>query len=88
MESLAMGVPVITVDSRGCREVVRHEVDGLVLADFGVEALVDAMTSLQDDRAALQKYAEQAIEGRRRFDRQDFVTDQFEIFKRLSGKEV
>jgi glycosyltransferase involved in cell wall biosynthesis len=88
MESLAMGVPVVTVDSRGCREVVRHEVDGLVLADFGVESLVQAMALLQNDKAALQKYAEQAIQGRSRFDRQDFVTDQFEIFRRLSGKEV
>ena len=39
MEALAVGVPVITCDARGCREVVRDGVDGLVLRDARVPNL-------------------------------------------------
>src|SRR2546429_412851 len=31
MEALALGVPVITYDARGCRDVVRDGIDGVVL---------------------------------------------------------
>lgn len=88
MESLAMGVPVITVDSRGCREVVRHEIDGIVLNDTGIDSLIDAMRQLQDDKSTLDKYAKGAVEGRDRFDRSLFVQDQLEIFTRLTGQPV
>lgn len=85
MESLAMGVPVLTIDSRGCRDVVRHEVDGIVLKDFGVEALANGMRKLQDDKTALAAYAENARAGRDRFDRNLFLKDQYEIFESLTG---
>ncbi|HKK40299.1 MAG TPA: glycosyltransferase, partial [Cryomorphaceae bacterium] len=39
MESLSMGVPVITIESRGCKEVVRNNVDGFVLPQYDVEHL-------------------------------------------------
>lgn len=88
MESLAMGVPVVTVNSRGCREVVRHEVDGIMLGDYKTSRLVQAMTDLQNDRAKLRRFSEASLQGRDRFDRKYFVKDQFEIFARLTGKEV
>jgi glycosyltransferase involved in cell wall biosynthesis len=88
MESLAMGVPVVTVNSRGCREVVRHEVDGIMLDDYKTSRLVQAMTDLQNDRAKLQRFSEASLQGRERFDRKYFIKDQFEIFARLTGKEV
>ncbi len=88
MESMAMGVPVVTVNSRGCREVVRHEVDGIILNNYNISGLVQAMTELQNDRVKLQRYSEASMEGRDRFDRKFFLEVQFEIFARLTGKPV
>src|SRR6202000_411916 len=49
MEALAMGVPVITCDSRGCRDVVRHGRDGLVLRECTIESLSAEMKRLAQD---------------------------------------
>jgi glycosyltransferase involved in cell wall biosynthesis len=88
MESLAVGVPVITVNSRGCKEVVRNEVDGIVLEKYEIEDIARSMRKLQDDKVTLAKYAQNAIQGRNRFDRKAFIENQFEIFERLVGKPV
>lgn len=88
MESLAMGVPVLTVNSRGCREVVRHNIDGRVIDDFSIEALSKEMVSLQDDPELLKEFSKNAIEGRDRFDRKHFVLHQIEIFERLTNSKV
>lgn len=85
MESLAMGVPVLTVNSRGCRDVVRHGVDGVVIQSSSVEALSEAMGQLQDDKEKLVEYSKNALSGRERFDRQHFIKTQFDIFERLTG---
>jgi len=68
--------------------VVRHEVDGIMLGDYKTSRLVQAMTDLQNDRAKLRRFSEASLQGRDRFDRKYFVKDQFEIFARLTGKEV
>jgi len=75
MEASSMGVPIITCDSRGCREVVRHGENGLVLAPRDPEALADAMVDLVDDRARLQTLQDNALASRARFDRRHFVDE-------------
>jgi glycosyltransferase involved in cell wall biosynthesis len=83
MESLSMGVPVITINSRGCKEVVRHETDGLVLAKHDVEHLSAAMEDLLKNRDKLQTFAANALAGRDRFSREHFIADQLKIYDRL-----
>jgi len=87
MESLSMGVPVITINSRGCKEVVRNNVDGLVLTDYNVDHLSAAMERLLVDRKELNKLAENALKGRDRFSRKHFIIDQLTTYERLlAGK--
>lgn len=74
MEALAMGVPVITLNTRGCREVVRNRIDGFILEDNSTSRLVDAMTTLAEDAELRSSFAEKALEGRERFNRQLFCT--------------
>jgi len=88
MESLAMGVPVLTIDSRGCKEVVRDKVDGRVMKDFSVKALSEEMIQLQDSPEQLKAFSKNAIEGRTRFDRKHFVDNQLSIFERLVEKPI
>lgn len=83
MESLSMGVPVITIDSRGCREVVRHNIDGVVLAQNDVHHLTEAMEALLIDKKRLSDLASNALSGRNRFSRKHFIDDQLKIYDRL-----
>ncbi|MCH2216128.1 MAG: glycosyltransferase, partial [Flavobacteriales bacterium] len=69
MESLAMGVPVITSNSRGCREVVRNEIDGLILEKNDLTSLTNSMERLLQNREELEKFSSAAFEGRDRFSR-------------------
>lgn len=88
MESLAMGVPVITIDSRGCRDVVIHEIDGIVLKDNTIDAISKAMLKMYDQPENLRRYAKNALRARFRFDRKRFVEEQFEIYEELTGLQA
>ena len=80
MEALAAGVPVITCDARGCREVVRDGVDGLVLRQRNVDSLCAAMELACDQRLRRQ-WAARAAAGRERFDRNRFIVEQVRIYE-------
>lgn len=75
MEALSMGVPVLTSDSRGCRDVVRHEVDGVVLRNPSSESLVGAVLHLLDNPQLLKDYRAAALANREFFDRGAFVAE-------------
>lgn len=80
MEALAMGIPAITRDSRGCREVVRDGVDGFVLGACDPESLSRAMQRLADDLPLRAQLAAQALAGRERFSRRHFVAAQRAVY--------
>lgn len=86
MESLAMGVPVITINSRGCRDVIIHQIDGLVLEENTVQALAEAMLLLYKNPEMLKRLSNNCHRARFRFDRQNFINEQFEIFKEVTSK--
>jgi lipopolysaccharide/colanic/teichoic acid biosynthesis glycosyltransferase len=80
MESLALGVPAITCDARGCREVVRDNVDGLVLRERTVESVYLAMRWAALDTASRDRWRTGALEGRARFSRGKFVDEQIRCY--------
>jgi glycosyltransferase involved in cell wall biosynthesis len=90
MESLAIGTPVITVNSRGCRDVVRDEIDGLVLAAADPELVASALLRCQMDPGLVAALKDAAVAGRIRFDRRHFVADQVALYSRFmsSGPSV
>lgn len=81
MEALAMGIPVITCDSRGCRESVRHGIDGFVLKGCTATELAGAMTLVARDGDLRHRLAEAAFAGRGRFDRQTYIQEQIETYR-------
>jgi glycosyltransferase involved in cell wall biosynthesis len=85
MESLAMGVPVVTSDRRGCGDVVRNRIDGVTLASVEPETVAEAVSALLGDRARLAEMAAEALRGRSRFDRKHYVNEQVAIYARLPG---
>jgi len=81
MEALALGVPAITCDTRGCREVVRDGIDGLVLRDQSVPSFAAAMERVAGDAGLRRRWAAQALEDRSRFSRDRFITEQNHIYE-------
>jgi glycosyltransferase involved in cell wall biosynthesis len=49
IEAGACGLPLVTTDTPGCREVVEHERDGLLVRVRDPRGLADAIARLQDD---------------------------------------
>lgn len=82
MESLALGVPVLTAASRGCRDVVRDGVDGFVARDVSVASLADKVESLIGDSQALESCRVASRAGRSRFDRKHYVSEQLSALDR------
>lgn len=62
LEAAASGRPIVTTDTPGCREVVRHEENGLLVPPRDVPSLAEALERLIRD-AALRK--EMGERGRR-----------------------
>ncbi len=49
IEAAACGLPIVTTDSPGCREVVTHGVNGLLIPPRNSEALSEAVKRLHED---------------------------------------
>ena len=81
MEALAVGVPVVTRDVCGCRDVVRDKVDGTVLKECTVETNAAEMKRLAESPEARRGLSLQALAGRDRFDRRHFVREQKEVYE-------
>lgn len=83
-EALAYGVPAVAVDCEtGPREILRHEVDGLLVPQDDHKALVEALDRLMADPVLRARFAQRAIEARERF-AVERVAEQWEqLFKSL-----
>lgn len=81
MEALATGLPAITFDARGCREVVRDGIDGRVLREPGVESFFEAMKRAAEDGAQCRRWSAGALADRERFDRRRYLAEQKRIYQ-------
>lgn len=50
IEALSMEVPVICSDISGCDEIIKDNETGILVRKFSIDGLVDAMTSLMDNK--------------------------------------
>jgi glycosyltransferase involved in cell wall biosynthesis len=60
IEAAACARPLITTDAPGCREVVTHGMDGLLVPVRDAKALASAIAKLQDDPALARRLGEAA----------------------------
>lgn len=56
VEAAACGRPIVTTDVPGCREVVRHNQNGLLVAVRSVTSLTDAVEALLEDRERRESF--------------------------------
>lgn len=83
MEAIAMGVPVITLNARGCRNVVTDKVNGLLVYERSKSALMRAMIRIYEDEQLRSLLRKGALATRERFDRQHYINEQLSIYSRL-----
>jgi len=68
LEALAHGVPAVAVDCEtGPREIVRHEVDGLLVPQDNPQALTAALDRMMGDESLRTRFSQRAVEARERF---------------------
>jgi glycosyltransferase involved in cell wall biosynthesis len=68
VEAMAYGCPVVSFDCEtGPRNIVRHEVDGLLVPHADVNALTDALARLMSSKQLRNNYSSRAVEVRQRF---------------------
>ena len=84
IEAAASGRALVTTDVPGCREVVTHDVDGLLVPVRDSEGLARAIARLQDDPELRARLAEA---GRRkameRFDERIVVRETMAVYREL-----
>ena len=83
MESLSMGVPVITNDSRGCRDIVKDGFNGIVLKENDVDHIAEAMKQLAENSVLRTKLSENDFNQREQFDRKYYIQYQVDYYKKL-----
>jgi glycosyltransferase involved in cell wall biosynthesis len=84
LEAAAMGLPIITTDAPGCREIVEHGVNGMLVPVGAVRELAEAMEYLLDHPEVCAAYGRA---GRKKVEAefaQDFVFQQtWEVYLSL-----
>jgi len=68
------------VDARGCRDVVRDGVDGIVLPEASAAVVARALTACGADRTMLRSLSTAAIAGRARFDRRRLAASEADLY--------
>ena len=57
MEAMAMGIPCVATQITGIPELIRNNIDGLLVPSSDLDALVEALARLMDDTALRQRLA-------------------------------
>ena len=87
MEAAAMGLPLVATDIRGCRQVVDHEVTGLLVPVRDPVALAAAVARLAGDEAARRRMGQAgADKARREFDQRRVIETTLAAYERLLSR--
>jgi glycosyltransferase involved in cell wall biosynthesis len=60
LEAMALETPVVATNAGGTAQLLRHEIDGLVVPSGNLEALTDAIRAALDNRPGIAAYARSA----------------------------
>jgi len=84
MEAAASGLPIVATDIRGCRQVVDHGENGLLVAPRSVWELAAAVAELADDPARRATMGAAGVaKSRRNFDQEQIIEITLQCYRRL-----
>ena len=85
IEAAASGCALVATDVPGCREVVAHEIDGLLVPVRDGDALAEAIARLQDDPSLRERLAEAGrSKAVSRFDERIVVRDTMAVYREFA----
>lgn len=85
VEAMAAGLPVVASDIPGYREVVRSDVDGILVPPSDPQALADGITRVVEDGALAERMRQAGQRRAERF-RWDVVADEIEdVYREVAG---
>ena len=89
IEAAACARPLITTDVPGCREVVTHGVDGLLVPERDAQALARAIAWLQDDPALATRLGLAAREkALTEFDERIVIAQTLAVYEEVAEQQV
>jgi glycosyltransferase involved in cell wall biosynthesis len=89
LEAAATGRPMVATDIPGCREVVVHDVTGLLVPVREVEALADAIQSLLEDPARCERLGAAArAKAEAEFGADRIVAQTLDVYSNLLSSEA
>jgi glycosyltransferase involved in cell wall biosynthesis len=87
VEAMAYGLPVVSFDcNSGPRDIIRHEIDGLLVRQGSKSDLTKALDRLMSDDLLRKKYSERALEVRERFSMENISEMWDRLFDELLNK--
>lgn len=89
IEAAACGRAIVTTDTPGCREIVRHEENGLLVPIHNSQALAEALRTLIENptmRARMGARGREIVLAE--FSEEKVIEQTLSIYKKLLGKKV
>ena len=84
IEAMACGLPVVTFDYKcGPRDIIDHEINGLLVKDGDIEGLAQALMRLMNDEDLRQKMGEKARLVVERYSEEKVMTKWQELYKEI-----
>lgn len=83
IEALAMGVPVLTANSRGCNDLIENGKNGVILCENKEREIAKIINLLMNDSNKMVHFKENIKQMRWMYDRQLFVQDQVNYFNSI-----
>jgi glycosyltransferase involved in cell wall biosynthesis len=84
LEAAACGRALISTDTPGCREIVRHGVNGVLVPIRDPNALADAIESLFNNDSLRHTMAAKSIEiAQAEFSQERVIADTFNVYRKL-----
>jgi glycosyltransferase involved in cell wall biosynthesis len=86
-EAMSHGIPAVSFDcDTGPRDIIRHEVDGLLVAPEDAAAMASALDRLMEDEALRARYATRACEARERFSPDTTISKWERLFEHVQAR--
>jgi glycosyltransferase involved in cell wall biosynthesis len=88
MEAVAMGIPVITFNSRGCNDIIQNDFNGKLLnINSDYKEIAQSIVDLYSNPHQLKKFKENALKERYRFDRNNYIEESIQIFDKVISEK-
>jgi glycosyltransferase involved in cell wall biosynthesis len=86
IESIACGVPAVTYDTGGCKEIIQHAINGFVVPQFDASQFAERVIDLLKTPHTMVSFSHAAREtAKKKFDIRTTAQQYYSLFKELAG---